>query len=326
MIADAPSTLGSDRERDVRQSFRFIAEPDDAGVRFDCFLRDQDLNLTRSRLKKLIDGGFATVDGQAVRPAQKLRPGQTIALHIPPPEPLSVLPQEMPLDIRYEDDAVIVVNKPQGLVVHPAPGHADGTLVNGILFDRTARGGDPLRPGIVHRLDKDTSGLMVVAKCEVAHAALTQQFHDRSVDRRYMALVVGSPPNAGEWQTFYGRRPRDRRLFSSKVRQGKLAISRFITVERFKGAALLEVTLKTGRTHQVRVHCYDHNFPVLGDPQYSPRRLSPDLGMLHKRLPGQALHAAVLGFDHPESKERLQFKSSPPDIFLEILAELRRSV
>ncbi|MCP4601028.1 MAG: RluA family pseudouridine synthase [Proteobacteria bacterium] len=301
-----------------------MVEKEDEKIRLDHFLRDQDLGITRSRLKKLIDKGFATVDGGIARPASKLRLGKEVVFRVPPPQPLSISPEDIPLDIPYEDDSVIIVNKTQGLVVHPAPGHPEGTLVNGILFNRTARGGDPLRPGIVHRLDKDTSGLMVVTKSDEAHAALARQFHEHSVDRRYQVLVAGAPQDHGEWRTLYGRHPRDRRRFSSKVEKGKTAISRFVTRERFKGAALMEVTLRTGRTHQVRVHCSDHGCPVLGDPWYGPHRLPKDLIKVHKDLPGQALHAGLLGFDHPETGERLRFESSPPKPFLNALAALRQ--
>ncbi len=303
--------------------FRLIAEDPDDGVRLDQYLADQDLGLTRSKIKKLIDAGLATVSSSPARPSQKLRPGQEVILKVPPPTPLSVSPEDIPLDVRHEDDHVLVVNKPQGLVVHPAPGHPTGTLVNAVLFGRLTKGGDPLRPGIVHRLDKDTSGLMVVAKDERTHAGLAVQFHEHSVERCYTVLVAGNPPEKGEWKTLHGRKPRDRRLFSSKVEKGKQAVSLFDTVERFKGAARLAVTLKTGRTHQVRVHCADHGFPVLGDPWYGPKHMSPKLATIHNELPGQALHAAVLGFDHPVTGKRERFEADPPEAFLEALEKLR---
>jgi 23S rRNA pseudouridine1911/1915/1917 synthase len=315
LVARAPS----------EEIWRWIAEEEDAGVRLDHFLRDQEIGLTRSRIKKIIDGGRATAGGEVARPAQKIIAGQEIVLRVPPPEPLSAAPEEMDLDVRFEDDAVIVVNKPQGLVVHPAPGHPGGTLVNGILHFCRARGGDPLRPGIVHRLDKDTSGLMVIAKTEEAHASLALQFHEHTVEREYRVIVVGSPPDQGEWRTLHGRRPRDRKLFTSRVERGKSAVSRFLTLARFEGAALLGVSLSTGRTHQVRVHCFDHGFPVLGDPSYGPRKLVPPLAELHAGLPGQALHAAVLGFSHPVSGEAVRFESDPPPPFLEALQLLGNS-
>ena len=173
----------------------------------------------------MIETGLALVDGEPSRPAKKLKAGQTVELRIPPPQPSSALPQKMDLDIRHEDDSLVVVNKPQGLVVHPGPGHPDGTLVNGLLFACSALGGDPLRPGIVHRLDKDTSGLMVVAKNERVHAHLAAQFAVHSVDRRYLVLVTGDPPDSGKWDTLIGRRDGDRKKFSTRVRQGKRAIS-----------------------------------------------------------------------------------------------------
>jgi 23S rRNA pseudouridine1911/1915/1917 synthase len=311
-------------EDELLDDRRWVVDKEDAGARLDHFLRNRHGDATRSRLKKLINTGYVSIDGEVVvRPASKIREGEEVVLILPPPEALSVCPQEMSLDIRYEDDYLLVVNKPQGLVVHPAPGHSDGTLINGILFGRTAKGGDPLRPGIVHRLDKDTSGLLVVAKTENVHAHLAEQFHDHSVDRRYRVLVAGKPPQKGEWKTLYGRHPRDRRRFSSKVRRGKEATSLFATAERFKGAAMLKVTLMTGRTHQVRVHCYDHGFPVLGDPWYGPRHLSPELFKIHRSLPGQALHAELLGFQHPATGERLRFESTPPEPFQEAVNALR---
>jgi 23S rRNA pseudouridine1911/1915/1917 synthase len=306
-----------EEKSDLLEIWRFIVEDDDAQTRLDQFLAEQEVGLTRSRLKKLIEEGFVTVDSEEARPSKKLKTGMEIALKVPPPTLLSASPEEIPLDIHYEDDHLIVINKPQGLVVHPAPGHPSGTLVNGILFRFAATGGDPMRPGIVHRLDKDTSGLIAIAKTEEAHAKLARQFHDHSVERRYRALVAGSPPDRGEWRTLYGRRPRDRK--------GKQAISRFETLERFKGAALLEVTLLTGRTHQVRVHCSDHGFPVLGDRQYGPRNPAPELKKVQQFLRGQALHAGVLGFDHPASKERIRFEAAPPDAFVQAYAILKET-
>jgi 23S rRNA pseudouridine1911/1915/1917 synthase len=229
----------------------------------------------------------------------------------------------MDLDVRYEDDSLVVVDKPQGLVVHPAPGHPTGTLVNGLLHGRTTAGGDPLRPGIVHRLDKDTSGLIVVAKDDRAHAGLARQFQEHTIDRRYQVLVCGAPPDDGVWSTLHGRSPRDRKRFSSRVTKGRRAVSRFAVVERFAGAALLRVTLETGRTHQVRVHCSDHGFPVLGDPCYGPRRITAQIREIHNQLPGQALHAELLGFDHPITGARVELTSAPPLAFQHALRSLR---
>jgi len=309
--------------REVLEVWRWVVEDDGAGERLDHFLRDQEPGPTRSRLKHLIDGGYAMVDGEVSRPARRLRPGQAVELGIPPPTPMDAVPQPMDLDLRHEDEDLVVVNKPRGMVVHPAPGHPRGTLVNGLLHGRRAAGGHPLRPGIVHRLDKDTSGLMVVAKSEAAHADLARQFQQRTVQRRYAVLVAGSPPDQGRWETLHGRHPADRTRFSTRVARGRPAISEFTCVERFSGAALLEVRLRTGRTHQVRVHCHDAGFGVLGDPWYGPGRLGGALGAIHRELKGQALHAGVLGFDHPSTGERLRFEATPPASFLDALESLR---
>jgi 23S rRNA pseudouridine1911/1915/1917 synthase len=318
----------SDADVESFNTWRFIVESEDDGARLDHFLRDQDfsleqdLGLTRSKIQKLIDSGLVTIDGLSSRSSKKLRTGQTIVLSVPPPEPLSVCAENIPLDIRYEDEWVVVVNKQQGLVVHPAAGHPSGTLVNGLLFHCGVSGGAPVRPGIVHRLDKDTTGLMVVAKREDAHAALAIQFHDHTVDRRYRVLVSGNPPERGTWRTLHGRAPNDRVKFSSKVTRGRPAVSDFEVRLRFEGAAELAVTLHTGRTHQVRVHCFDNGFPVLGDRLYVPRHLKPHLQPIHTSLPGQALHAELLGFDHPDGRGRMRFEVSPPDTYLSALDRL----
>lgn len=296
----------------------------------DHFLRDKevvcegDLTVTRARLQKLIERGLVTVDAETSRAAKKLREGQHVSLEIPPPAPLDLIPEDMNLNVQYEDDYVVVVDKPKGIVVHPSPGHSSHTLVNGLLFRHTLSGGtDPLRPGIVHRLDKDTSGLMVVAKREEAHAVLAKQFHDHTVDRQYRALASGSPPDEGEWATLFGRSPYHRRAFSSRVKRGKKAVTRFSVNRRFNGAAELSVRLRTGRTHQVRVHCYDHGFAVLGDRLYTPKHLPPALKAIHDALGSQALHAEILGFDHPATGEHLVFQSAPPTPYEKALDALK---
>ncbi len=310
-------------------TWRFIVEREDEGARLDHFLRDQDfslerdLGLSRSKIQKLIDSGLVTVDGVAAKSAKKLKSGQTVVLFVPPPEPLALCPENIPLDIRYEDEFLVVVNKQQGLVVHPAVGHPSGTLVNGLLYHCALSSGAPIRPGIVHRLDKDTSGLMVVAKRDDAHAALALQFHDHTVDRTYRVLVSGTPKERGTWSTLHGRAPNDRVKFSSKVTRGKPAISDFEVRCRFDGAAELAVTLHTGRTHQVRVHCFDHGLPVLGDKLYTPRHLKPHLQAIHNSLNGQALHAELLGFDHPDGRGRMRFEAEPPFAFLSALHMLK---
>ena len=312
-------------EERILDIWRWVVDDDEAGERVDRFLAAQEAGPSRSQMKRLIERGYALVDGGEVRPSNKLKAGQVVELRVPPPEPLSAMPEKMDLAIVHEDDDVVVVDKPQGLVVHPAPGHPSGTLVNGLLHACSPAGGDPLRPGIVHRLDKDTSGLMVVAKNDRAHASLAAQFHEHSVNRKYAVLVAGDPPASGEWKTLHGRRDGDRKRFSSRVRRGKTAWSIFERIERFDGAAMLGVELRTGRTHQVRVHCMDHGFPVLGDPWYGPRRLTPLLREASAVLPGQALHARVLGFDHPSNGERMRFVSNLPEPFSRALEILKSS-
>ncbi len=298
----------------------------DNGKRLDRWLSERDIDPSRSQLKRFIEGQMVQIDGFVeTRPSRKLKSGQRITLEIPPPEPLHAEPEKMSLDIVHEDDAVIVLNKPQGLVVHPAPGHPGSTLVNGLVYHFAIAAGNELRPGLVHRLDKDTSGLMVVARTEEALKKLTAQFQVHSVERRYRVLVAGNPPDYLELKTLHGRRPNDRKKFSSRVTRGKEAISVVETMERFvqNTSAMLRVTLHTGRTHQVRVHCYDNGFPLLGDPLYSPRKLSDALKNIHLSLPGQALHAELLGFDHPVTGDHLQFQSDPPAPFNEALRKLR---
>ena len=311
--------------KSILDVWRFVVKKDDHNIRFDHFLTAQEAGPTRSQLKRLIESGYALLDGETSRPSKKLKEGQVVDLKIPPPEPLSAEPEDLPIDIVHEDEFLLVVNKQQGLVVHPAPGHPRGTLVNGILHACALSCDNPLRPGIVHRLDKDTSGLMVVAKNEMVHVDLAKQFHVHSVDRRYTALVSGDPPERGEWKTLHGRKDGDRKKFSTKVQRGKIAVSIFKIEERYSNAAMLKVELRTGRTHQVRVHCQDHGFPILGDPWYGPKKMSLTLKEIHDALPGQALHAEILGFNHPVTKKRMFFRVDPPDHIAAAIAKLRQT-
>jgi len=280
------------------------------------------VELTRSQLKKLVDRGWALIGGVAARPAKALVPGQIVELRVPPPEPLSAAPEAIPLDIRYEDDDVVVVDKPQGLVVHPAPGHARGTLVNALLHHcRDLAGiGGVLRPGIVHRLDRGTSGVLVAAKRDAAHAALAAQFKDHSIERVYLALVRGTPgADAGHVDRAIGRHPRDRKRMSVQTRSGRAAATQWRVLERYgkAGVALLEVRPASGRTHQIRVHLSSIGLPIVADPVYG--RGGEKLG-----LERPALHAAVLGFTHPTTGERLRFEAPLPVDFREAIDTARR--
>ena len=303
-------------------------------MRADRFLAEAIGSLSRSRVKALIEAGQATRDGVPVRdPAESVRPGARYRLRIPPPVPATPQPQAIPLSILFEDADLIVVDKPAGLVVHPAPGNLDGTLVNALL----AHAGDDLpgiggekRPGIVHRLDKDTSGVMVAAKTERAHRALSEAFAARDLDRAYLALAWGLPaPLQGEVSAPIGRHPVDRKRMAVVERGGKPATTRY-RVKRGWGTAvaLVECRLLTGRTHQIRVHMAHLGHPLVGDPVYlrrtpaSARLLPAETRDALLAFPRQALHAATLGFRHPVSGQALSFESPLPADFAALLALL----
>lgn len=304
-----------------------LAPPEAAGTRADRFLTEAIGGLSRSRVKALIEAGHASRDGALVRdPAEQVRPGALYALHLPPAEAATPLPQDIPLTILFEDRHLIVLDKPAGLVVHPAPGNLDGTLVNAVLAhaaeDLTGIGGEK-RPGIVHRLDKDTSGVMVVAKSAAAHAGLSEAFAIRDLERDYLALVWGVPsPTAGEVEAPIGRHPTDRKRMAVVERNGKAALTRYRTERGFGTAcALLRCRLATGRTHQIRVHLAHIGHPLVGDPVYL-RRIPASAKSLPAAardtllaFPRQALHAATLGFRHPVTGEALSFSAPlPPDM------------
>ena len=273
--------------------------------------------LSRERVKALMAEG-AVVVGKTVatNPSAKMQAGAHFEIRLPPPEPLAAEPQDIPLTVIYEDADLIVVDKPAGMVVHPAAGNADGTLVNALLHHcagQLSGIGGVARPGIVHRIDKDTSGLLVVAKSDRAHEGLARQFADHSIERRYLAVCAGHPaPPDGTIRTRLGRSDSDRKkiaVLPDSSARGKHAVTHYRTLQRLDGCALLECRLETGRTHQVRVHCASIGHPLLGDPVYgrTPKALRPLLQQLgfHR----QALHAASLGFEHPVTGQWLQFTS-----------------
>jgi 23S rRNA pseudouridine1911/1915/1917 synthase len=306
--------------------FEVVAAPEHAGDRADRFLAAAIGSLSRSRVKALIAEGRATRDGAPLRdPSESVRAGARYALSIPPPVDALPVAQAIPLTIVHEDRDLIVLDKPAGLVVHPAPGNLDGTLVNALL----AHAGDDLpgiggekRPGIVHRLDKDTSGLMVVAKTERAHHALSAAFASREgLQREYLALVWGLPePLSGMIEGAIGRHPTDRKRMAVVTRGGKPATTLYAVERAFHGAAcaLLRCRLLTGRTHQIRVHLSERGHPIVGDPAYL-RRTPGAARLLPARVrgqlldfPRQALHATTLGFNHPVTGQVLRFESPPP--------------
>ena len=305
---------------------------EDSGGRLDQFLVNHSLPASRSKLKRHIDAGACLVNGEPGRPAQRLQTGDEVCYQPPPPAPSGVVAQDIPLAVLHEDEQVIVVDKAAGMVVHPAAGHADGTLVNALLgrFGQLPGAGASERAGIVHRLDKDTSGVMVVARTDEAHAALAAQFACHSVERHYLALVLGAPAarrgGAGTFDTFHGRHPVHRKKFSSKVTRGRRAVTHYRVLERLGGASLVQATLETGRTHQVRVHFSDAGHPLLGDPLYARPPHDPLLRELARGLARQALHARSLAFDHPGTGERLRFQSDPPADMSSALARLREEM
>jgi len=300
------------------------APPEAAGQRVDRFLAERIPAFSRSRVKNLIEAGHATRDGIGITEASEpVRPGALYCLAPPPPVSATPLAEAIPLPILYEDSDLLVLDKPAGLVVHPAPGNQSGTLVNALLAhcgDTLPGIGGEKRPGIVHRLDKDTSGVMVVAKTEQALATLSAAFAARDIDRAYLALCWGLPdPAAGEIEGAIGRDPRERKRMALVGRGGKHALTRYRTLGHYQIAvALLELRLATGRTHQIRVHLASQGHPVVGDPLYlrripaSARGLDEATRRALLDFPRQALHAARLGFVHPRTGAPLSFATPPP--------------
>ncbi len=306
----------------------------EGGQRLDKALAEAS-GLSRERIKALLGEGAISLDGApAGQPATKLASGTKFAITVPAATTAEAAPQDIPLHIVFEDEHLIVIDKPAGLVVHPAAGNLDGTLVNALLHHcaKSGRGqlsgiGGVSRPGIVHRIDKDTSGLLVVAKTDAAHEGLAKQFADHSIERAYLAVTSGQPmPPAGTITGAIARSNTNRKKMALVADgRGKHAVTHYKTLERFRDAALVECRLETGRTHQVRVHLESIGHPLLGDPAYgrAPSRLRPLLTRLD--FARQALHAAVLGFIHPVSGQFHRFESAPPADLRELLVELRAS-
>lgn len=309
-------------------------EASQAGTRLDKWLVSRLPDLSRSRLQALIAEGFVEdEDGPVENASAKVREGECYLVTIPPAEPAIPLPEDIPLDVRYEDDHLIVIEKPAGLVVHPAPGNMTQTLVNALLHHCTGSLsgiGGVRRPGIVHRLDKDTSGLMVAAKSDVAHQGLAAQFAEHSITRAYQALCWGVPlPRQGEISGRIGRSSTDRKKMAVVTKGGKEALTRYKVLQTFADSvALIECRLATGRTHQIRVHMTSIGHPLVGDPVYGRGRtakgktLTIEQKQALETFPRQALHAYLLGFSHPVTGERLDFSSSLPLDLQKIISTL----
>ena len=299
--------------------------PDDAGQRLDAWLAGR-ADLSRSRTKVLIEAGHAAVGGRTiVDPAYRVKPGQPVRLSLPPPVDATPRAQAIPLTILYEDAHLIVIDKPAGLVVHPAPGNPDRTLVNALLAhcgESLLGIGGERRPGIVHRLDKETSGVMVAAKTEAAHHGLAAQFADHSIERAYRAVVWGVPrPASGTIEGDIGRDPRNRKRMAVVTRLGKPARTHYRTLAAYSVAAQVECRLETGRTHQIRVHMTSRGYPLVGDPLYGrpPRPAKHTLPAAAIAFDRQALHAGKLGFRHPVTQEMLIFETPPPADFMSLV-------
>lgn len=303
-----------------------------AGQRLDAFLAGAIPELTRAAVQRLIEGGLVLLGGAVPKASVKLRLGDLLSVEIPPPEPTAARAEDIPLEILYEDADLVVVNKPAGMVVHPGAGNSEGTLVNALLghcHDLSGIGGE-LRPGIVHRIDKDTSGILVVAKSDAAHQGLAKQFSDHTVKRIYLALVFGSmKSDTGRIEGVIGRHPVDRKKMSGTAKHGKHAVTHWRVEGRYDGICLLRLRLETGRTHQIRVHLSESGHPLLGDPVYGGSgRLAnikdTELRNLIKGLGRQALHAKTLGFIHPVSDTYLEFDSELPADMQTVLDYLER--
>ena len=300
----------------------------DEGLRLDHYVALICADHSRSFLASLIRSGNILVDGNRSKPSYKVREGDGVSVEIPAPENLELSPEPMDLCILFEDPHILVLNKPAGLVVHPGPGHAGGTLVNGLLHHCTdlAPIGGALRPGIVHRLDRDTSGTMVVTKSARAHTGLSKQFKDRIIAKTYLALVWGQlPKRSGRFDAPIGRHPVSRQKMSIHGSSARAAETLWTVRKTYRGGALLEVDLKTGRTHQIRVHCAAAGHPIVGDPVYGKRRAagtgrsSDPLAPRLRSIPRQMLHAWRLSFKHPVSGQPMTFRSALPEDMIQAL-------
>ncbi len=296
--------------------FEYTADTENVGERLDKFIADTDCGLSRSAVQSLIEDGGVTVNGKTADKKYKLKSGDRISVEVPDPEPLDAVPQNIPINIVYEDDSLLVVDKPKGMVVHPAPGNPDNTLVNALLYHcggRLSSINGVIRPGIVHRIDKDTSGLLIVAKTDDAHRILAEQIAVHSFKREYRAVVMGHMPNlSGTIDVPLGRSKNDRKKQAVNGINPRNAVTHYNVLLSFDGFDYVKFTLETGRTHQIRVHSAYIGHPVVGDTVYGDAKRTYG-------LQGQCLHAAVIGFVHPITKEYLEFSSTLPEYFTDFL-------
>ncbi len=301
-------------------SQEFVVAPEDAGVRIDRYLSGQCQDISRSYLQKLLKEQSVLVEEKPVKSNYKVNTGDRISLTLPEIREPEIVPEDIPLDIIYEDKDIILINKPKGMVVHPAAGHYSGTLVNGLMSHcRSELSGinGVMRPGIVHRIDMDTTGVLIVCKNDMAHNSISEQLKDHSITRRYAAIVHGVlKDDEGTINAPIGRHPIDRKKMSINEKNGRNAITHYRVLERFRQYTYIECQLETGRTHQIRVHMASTGHPLLGDSVYGPAKCP-------FRLNGQTLHAGVLGIIHPRTGEYMEFTAPLPDYFEELLRKLR---
>ena len=300
---------------------RLTLTADRAGERLDAFLARTVPDLTRSAAQKLLEEGNVTLSGRPGKKNDRITPGDSLEVVLPDPEPVEIRPQNIPLDVVYEDGDVIVVNKPVGMVVHPAPGHPDGTLVNALLChcgDSLSGINGELRPGIVHRIDRDTSGLIIAAKNDKAHLALAAQLQDHTLARVYEAVAVGGfREDSGTVDAPIGRHPVDRKKMAVDRKNGRPAVTHWSVLGRYPGYTHLECRLETGRTHQIRVHMASIGHPLLGDTVYGAKKPWPGLA-------GQCLHARKLRFVHPSTGQPVELECPLPDWFQRVLEQIGR--
>ena len=301
--------------KETESEFLYFTEVN-PGLRIDKYLSEQMTSYSRSHIQKLLKDQCVQVNNLPVKVNYKLRTGDQIKVCLPEPETLNVEPENIPLDILYEDQNLLVVNKPKGMVVHPAAGHYSGTLVNALMYhckDQLSGINGILRPGIVHRIDMDTTGTLVVCKNDISHQSLAEQLKEHSITRRYRAIVHGRLKEDGTVNAPIGRHPTDRKKMSIHAKNGKPAITHYRILKQYKEYTYIECQLETGRTHQIRVHMASIGHPLLGDQIYGPSKVP------YKNLQGQTLHAMILGFLHPTTQKYMEFEAPLPEYFQHLL-------